>query len=239
MMRRTIAWAVLLAAVHLGAAPVVAQTAAGPAGHWEGAIHVPGQELAIAVDLFAHQDQTWDGAISIPAQNIKAMPLAEVTVQGDTVGFAMKGVPGDPRFKGTLASDRKSMTGAFTQGGAELTFALAWKGEATRAAPAKSTAISQDLEGSWEGAVEVNGTRLRLVFRLANREGQATGTVVSVDQGGVEIPITTIVQTGSHLRLDISTVGAAYEGDLKEGQLTGTWTQGPATLPLTLKRAAP
>lgn len=239
MMKRAIAGAVLLAAVHLGAAPVVAQTAAGPAGHWEGAIHVPGQELAIAVDLFGNQDQTWDGAISIPAQNIKAMPLADVTVNGDAVGFAMKGVPGEPRFKGTLASDRKSMTGGFTQGGAELTFALAWKGEATRAAPAKSTAVSQDLEGSWEGALEVSGTVLRLVLKLANKDGQGTGTVVSVDQGGAEIPITTIVQTASHLRLDISTIGAAYEGDLKDGQLSGTWTQGPGSLPLTFKRATP
>lgn len=239
MTKCTIAAAFLLAAAHLGAAPVVAQTAAGPAGHWEGAIHVPGQELAIAVDLFGNQDQTWDGAISIPAQNIKAMPLAEVTVQGDAVGFAMKGVPGEPRFKGTLASDRKSMTGGFTQGGAQLTFALAWKGEATRAAPAKSTAVSQDLEGSWEGALDVSGTTLRLVLKLANKDGQGTGTLVSVDQGGAEIPITTIVQTGSHLRLEVSTIGAAYEGDLKDGQLMGTWTQGPGRLPLTFKRATP
>lgn len=239
MMKRAIAGAILLAAAHVGAAPVVAQTAAGPAGHWEGAIHVPGQELAIAVDLFGNQDQTWDGAISIPVQNIKAMPLADVTVKGDAVGFAMKGVPGDPRFKGTLASDRKSMTGAFTQGGAELTFALAWKGEATRAAPARSTAVSQELEGSWEGALDVSGTVLRLVLRLANKDGQGTGTLVSVDQGGAEIPITTIVQAASHLRLDISTIGAAYEGDLKDGQLTGTWRQGPGSLPLTFKRTTP
>lgn len=239
MRKRTIAASILLTAVHLGAAPVAAQTAAGPAGHWEGAIHVPGQELAIAVDLFANQDQTWDGAISIPAQNVKAMPLAEVTVNGDAVGFAMKGAPGEPRFKGTLASDRKSMTGDFTQGSAQLTFALAWKGEATRAAPVKSTAVSQDLEGSWEGALDVSGTVLRLVLKLSNKEGQGTGTLVSVDQGGAEIPITTIVQTGSHLRLDISTIAAAFEGDLKDGQLAGTWTQGPGSLPLTFKRATP
>ena len=32
--------------------------------------------------------------------------------------------------------------------------------------------------------------------------------------------------------------GGDYDGDLKDGQLTGTWTQGPGTLPLTFKRAA-
>ena len=236
MRKRTIAASILLTAVHLGAAPVAAQTAAGPAGHWEGAIHVPGQELAIAVDLFANQDQTWDGAISIPAQNVKAMPLAEVTVNGDAVGFAMKGVPGEPRFKGTMASDRKSMKGDFTQGAAQLTFALAWKGEATRAAPAKSTAVSPDLEGSWEGALDVSGTVLRLVLKLSNKDGQGTGTLVSVDQGGVEIPIPTITQAGTHLELQLPSISGSYSGDLKDGKLVGTWSQGQGSLPLEFVR---
>jgi len=33
-------------------------------------------------------------------------------------------------------------------------------------------------------------------------------------------------------------VGGSYEGDVKDGQIVGTWTQGPGSLPLTFKRAA-
>lgn len=51
--------------------------------------------------------------------------------------------------------------------------------------------------------------------------------------------ITTIAQEASHLRLEIDTIGATYEGDLKDGQLTGTRTQGPGKLPPVLERAAP
>jgi hypothetical protein len=84
----------------------------------------------------------------------------------------------------------------------------------------------------------VNGTTLRLVAKLSNQaDGTATGTLVSLDQGGAEIPIASVVQDGAHLKLLVPAVVGNYEGDLKDGQLTGTWTQGPRTWPLVLKRA--
>ena len=77
------------------------------------------------------------------------------------------------------------------------------------------------------------GTVLRLKLTLANRaEGGATGTLVSVDQGGVEIPITTVTQTASRLELALPTIGGSFSGDLKEGRLTGDWKQGAGALPL-------
>jgi hypothetical protein len=60
--------------------------------------------------------------------------------------------------------------------------------------------------------------------------------MVSVDQGGVELPIVAVVQTGSHLKLVVQAIAGTYEGDLKDGQLTGTWMQGLGTLPLVFKR---
>ena len=62
--------------------------------------------------------------------------------------------------------------------------------------------------------------------------------LVSVDQGGVEIPISSITQTLSHLAFAISLINASYAGDLKDGEIVGTWTQGPASLPLVFKRPA-
>ena len=64
-----------------------AQSATQPAGHWEGSIEVPGQALAIVVDL-APRDEKWVGTISIPAQNLKGFPLSDITVIGSAVGFA-------------------------------------------------------------------------------------------------------------------------------------------------------
>jgi len=214
----------------------LAQPAAGPSGHWEGAIQVPGQELKIEIDL-APRGEKWEGTISIPAQGLKGFPLSAITVQGDSVSFAMNGVPGDPQFKGTVSKDAKSVSGEFSQGGGTIPFAVTRTGDAKFEPPPKSTPITKDLEGSWEGSLDVGGKILRLVVKLSNRpDGVATGTMVSVDQGGAELPIASVVQTGSHLKLLVLAVAGTYEGDLKDGQLTGTWTQGPGTLPLVFKR---
>ena len=203
MTRRMLLVALLLTTAGRGIA--AAQSTTGPAGHWEGSIEVPGQALAIVVDLAPKEGQPWVGTISIPAQNLKAFPLSDITVEASAVGFAMKGVPGDPRFKGTLSADGKSIAGEFSQGGGSLPFTLAWKGEAKIEEPPKSTEITKDLEGSWEGPLDVNGIVLHLVLKLANQPGGATGVLVSVDQGGVEIPVTSITQTGSQLKFTITT----------------------------------
>ena len=100
-----------------------AQGAPGPSGHWEGTIQVPGQELIVVVDLSGAGDK-WEGAIGIPTQGLKAFPLADILVKDSGVSFAMKGVPGEPRFHGTLSTDAKALSGEFLQGGASLPFAL-------------------------------------------------------------------------------------------------------------------
>jgi hypothetical protein len=60
--------------------------------------------------------------------------------------------------------------------------------------------------------------------------------LTSIDQGGVEIPIAAVVQNGMQLKLLLPAIAGSYEGELKEGQLTGTWSQGPGTFPLVFKR---
>jgi hypothetical protein len=182
----------------------------------------------------------WQGTISIPVQNMKGFPLSAIAVQEDKVSFAMNGIPGNPQFKGTLSSDGKSLSGDFTQGGGTMTFAVVRTGDARIEPPPTSTPITKDLEGAWEGALEVNGTTLRLLLKLSNRpEGGATGTLASLDQGGAEAPVAAVVQTGSHLKVLIPVIVGTFDGDLKDGQLTGTWTQGPNNLPLVFKRPAP
>jgi hypothetical protein len=228
---------VLVAALCVSPAIAVAQAPAGPSGHWEGAIKVPAQELRIELDLAKAGDK-WEGTISIPAQGVKSLPLAGVAVTGETVTFAIGGVPGEPTFKGTLSKDATGISGDFSQGGGSVPFSVARTGEAKIERPPKSTPVTKELEGSWEGAVDINGNVLRLLVKLSNQpDGTATGTLTSVDQGGVVIPIAAVVQTDAHLRLVVPAVIGNYEGDLKDGQLTGKWTQGPNTWPLLLKRA--
>jgi hypothetical protein len=235
VMTRLVSAVPSLVALIVCASVTFAQSTTAPAGHWEGAIQVPGQELKIEIDLAGTADK-WEGTITIPAQSLKGFPLSAITVQGETVGFALQGVPGNPQFKGAV-KEGKTLAGDFSQGGGTVPFALTRTGDAKIEPVPKSTPISKELEGTWTGTLEANGTALHLVLKLANQaSGVATGTLVSLDQGSAEIPIVAVIQTGTHLKLLVRSIGGTYEGDLKDGQLTGTWSQGGGSLPLVFKQ---
>ena len=216
------------------------QAPAGPAGsgHWEGTMSVQGKELRVEVDLVQRASGQWDGAAGFPEMNAKEIGLSGITVQAPAVTFGIKGVPGDPLFKGTLSKDARTLSGDFTQGPVAGTFTLAWKGEGKVAAPVKNPPLTKDFEGTWEGTLDVGGTTLRLSLELVNKDGGATGTLVSIDQGNAAIPLSVITLADAHLTFTVPGVGGSYVGDLKDGQIVGTWSQGPGSLPLTLKRAA-
>jgi len=211
------------------------QAAPAPSGHWVGTLEA-GASLGVEVDLARQGADGWRGTFSVPAQGQKGIPLSDLTVKDKTVEFAIRGGMGDPRFKGELSADGKTITGTFSQAGASLPLTLAWKGEPQFEAPVKNAAVSTALLGTWEGTLDVKGTTLRLVLTLANGPDGATGKLVSVDQGNFEIPVTKITEEGTHVKLTITMVSGGFEGDLKGDELAGTWTQGPLSLPLVFKR---
>ena len=95
------------------------------AGHWEGHIEIPGQPIAVKVNL-AIDESDWRGTIDIPAQGAKGLPLSEIHVaeegEGMRVTFSIRGVPGNPTFDGTLQGG--VINGTFSQGGVTFGFRL-------------------------------------------------------------------------------------------------------------------
>lgn len=93
------------------------------AGHWTGSIALPGQAMAFDVDLAA-ADGRYSGDISIPSQSARDVPLAGLTIQGDSIRFAIAGIPGGPTFRGTLEPGGKTISGTFTQGPGTFPFTM-------------------------------------------------------------------------------------------------------------------
>jgi hypothetical protein len=198
---------------------------------------VQGKDLRVEFDLVARGGGKWDGTAGFPDMNAKEIPLTAINVQGTAVTFSVSGAPGDPTFKGALSADGKTLSGDFTQGPASGTFTLAWKGEGKVAPPVKNATLTKAFEGAWEGALDVGGNTLRLSLTLANKDGGATGTLVSIDQGNATIPLSVITQTDTKLTFTVPAIGGSFAGDLKDAQIVGTWSQGPNSLPLTFKRS--
>jgi hypothetical protein len=232
---RCLAAVIAVFALAGGASGGQAPSAPPPSGHWVGSIEA-GPGLAVEVDI-ERQGAGWRGTISIPAQLAKGVPLTEVTVKDTAVSFGLKGAPGEPRFSGELSKDGKVLSGTFVQGGGSVPMSMTWKGEAQFEKPVKSPPLSAALLGTWEGALDIKGTPLRLKLVLANGADGAIGTLYSLDQGNVEIPVTAISVQGPRLKVTVAMISGGFEGDVKGDEIAGTWTQGPATFPLTLKRA--
>lgn len=212
---------------------------ADPSGHWEGTLKVPQMELKVEIDLARDNQGVFAGTFGQPAQGVKGLPLSSVTVEASKVRFVVKGGPEAATFDGALAADGTSISGTVTQSGFTIPMSLSRTGEARMAPPPKSAAITKELEGTWNGTLDVTGVPVRLVVRMANQpDGTATGTVVSPDGSGVEIPIG-MTQKASAVTIDVPSVGASYVAVLNPAgtELAGTWTQGATAFPLTLKLA--
>lgn len=232
--------AALLAAILLSPPPFLrAQAAPDLSGHWEGAIHAPFGEVNIEVDLAKNAEGAFIATYGNPKDNLKGFPLADVAVEGRSVRMVLK-ANGGGTFEGKLSADTKSIPGIFitSEGGFSVAFDLTRAGDAKIELSPKSPPIGKQMEGAWNGTMDVDGTQRRYVLTMLNQpEGASTGTIVNVEDG-LEIPVSNIKQKASILTFDA--VGGSYSGILDpEGvQLAGTYRQGPLALPLIFQRAA-
>lgn len=217
-----------------------AQTGADPSGHWEGAIQMqPNMEIKVEIDLAKNTKGELAGTFGQPAQQVTGIPLSAIAVEGRSVSFVVKGGPEAAKFQGTLSPDGKSISGEAAQGAYTVPFTLTRSGDARIAAAPKSAPIGKELEGTWNGTLDVNGVQMRLTLKMANQpDGTATGTVVSVDGSGIEIPIA-VTQKASNVTVEVPSVGASFTGVLQGAEMAGTWTQQGAAMPLTLRLAKP
>ncbi|WP_280500306.1 alpha/beta hydrolase family protein [Nocardia farcinica] len=89
-------------------------------GAWHGMIEVPGQPLAVGIDVTGPDSAT----IDIPAQGIDGLALRDVRTAPGDVGFVLPGIPGEPTFKGALDREKDRITGDFTQFGQSVPLTL-------------------------------------------------------------------------------------------------------------------
>jgi hypothetical protein len=116
-----LSFVVLILGLGMSAAVRADGSAPAAAGHWEGAIELPGTALNVLVDL-VDAGGAWSGTVDIPLQGATKLSLANVHAAGDSLVFAIDGIPGAPTFRGVIADDK--VTGQFTQGGQSFPFHL-------------------------------------------------------------------------------------------------------------------
>jgi pimeloyl-ACP methyl ester carboxylesterase len=101
---------------------------------------------------------------------------------------------------------------------------------------AAQTAPGNSITGEWDGVI---GGSLHLVFVFGQTpDGGFVLKLTSVDQGNVVVPVDSVAFEGGKLDVEMKAIGASYVATMSAAgdSITGTWTQGAASLPLTLHR---
>ena len=98
--------------------------------------------------------------------------------------------------------------------------------------------LGQEVAGSWHGNLELGGTKLRLVFHLAQSEGAWRATMDSPDQGARGIPVDSVAVTPLGVTLVIKPLQMTYTAGFLGESLVGMLTQSGHSFSLMLKRGA-
>jgi hypothetical protein len=224
-----------IACTFAGASGARAQSPVDPSGHWKGSVEIPGQTLPFEIDLAKDTKGGFVGTLT--GTGVRNLPLIKVAVTGRSVTLQASA---EEPYKGELSADGKTISGTVVLSGYSLPLDFTRTGDARIEPPPTSEPIGKEFEGTWEGTLSANKGLLRLALTMKNQPGgRATGHVVSVDEGGLIIPIV-ITQEGSRVSYVSTAVPGSWAGALSAdgNELVGTFTQGPASLPLTFRRAA-
>ena len=107
-----------------------------------------------------------------------------------------------------------------------------------------SALLAQNITGTWQGALKVNGpngsVEVRTVMKISRADDESLkGVFYSIDQGATPINVTSITLKGSAVKISITQLNGTFEGTLSgDGNtISGKWTQGGPALPLNLVRA--
>ena len=99
-----------------------------------------------------------------------------------------------------------------------------------------SSVLGQDITGQWNGLLNVQGMKLRLVFHITKTDQGYSSTMDSPDQGAAGIPMSSTVFENPKLVLKLDAAGIEYTGELKEEMVIGTFKQSGLSFPMDLKR---
>ncbi len=218
------------------------------AGNWNGTLEVGAVKLRVIFKISRDVAGALTARMDSLDQGARNIPVDVVTVKNKTLRLEVNAVKGV--YEGTLDAAGTKVTGQWTQGPQKLPLVLEkTQGtdstfEAEKMAPADLAANQQaalKIAGMWNGTLATGAASLRLRLNIAKSPtGTATGTLDSLDQGAIGIPLSAITFKEGKVRFEAKGIGGVYEGTLvaNGSSLSGQWQQGGGVLPLEFKQAA-
>jgi hypothetical protein len=111
---------------------------------------------------------------------------------------------------------------------------------AGRAVHSARAARYPNLQGAWEGTLEIPQGKVRMTLNLARTNGSYAASADCADYGLKNIPVSKIVYDYPAFHFEMKAFGGgAYDGKLnpRADEMSGQWKQGSATVPLVFRPA--
>ena len=217
-----ILFSVLLAAV-ASAADNIERT-------WEGKLALgEGSSLTVQFVLTKAEDGSLTALLNSPDQGgIKNLPASSASLTNNVLAIEVPDLNGS--YKGTV--DGEVITGEWVQEG--TTFPLVLKPFVEKML---SAADIDRLAGRWEGQISNPVRTVTVVFRFEkNSAGDLQSYFDSPDEGATGIPVDDVKVEGENVVFQINRAQVKYTGTLKDGRVTGQWSQGGGSVELNLTR---
>ena len=101
---------------------------------------------------------------------------------------------------------------------------------------AVASLLSQEVAGTWQGNLDVQGVTLEIVFHIEKQDSGYSALMDSPSQGAFNIPTTKTSFEDGQLQIVVSDLGIFYRGKFVNDTITGTFNQAGIPFPLVLAR---
>jgi hypothetical protein len=202
------------------------------AGDWHGALSAGGAELHLVFHFAAGADGALSGTLDSVDQGANGIPVNTVTLKGSKLSLAVDAVKGT--YEGDISPDGKQIKGNWSQG---TSLELNLERGPLKIAESKP-APPTDIDGNWQGTLDLGSAKLRLVYQIANTQDGLIAKMQSPDQGASWSSAYPITRSGANITIPIKANGSTYDGKLSSdlSSIDGTFQQGGQSIPLALKR---
>jgi hypothetical protein len=226
-------------------APWTALASPGVAGNWSGILDVGPAKLRLVFKIANIGPGGLSAKMDSPDQGARDIAVDKVTFDGGKLKIELTQIQGV--YEGTIDKTGTNCVGEWRQGPGAFPLKLSRTESAAAPAPeefnaadlAASREAARKFAGVWGGSLDAGAASLRLRVKIEKAaNGAAAGTMDSLDQGANGIPLSGIVLKEGKLRFEVRGIGGSFLGNVSDdgSTITGQWKQGPATLPLELKR---
>jgi hypothetical protein len=206
------------------------------AGNWSGSLKAGDNVLHFVLHIGVSEYGVAVATIDSLDQGVYGIEAGSLQETGSSFRFEIPSV--NATFEGTVAANRESIDGTWSQGGAHLPIAFHRQ---PRVALSKSpTGAISTAEGTWQGAIEANGMRYRLQLHISHdAQGHLVAAMDSIDQGINGFHASQATESDSQIHLELPTVHGTYDGTVNSvrNSITGTWRQNGEPTQLTFHRS--